>query len=74
MTDDQWPAELGERLRSCPATSVAAVAEAFADIGQDDVTGAVAALIAERTHLERLPRLPYRVGLTMYGDDGVSEW
>ena len=66
--------ELTTRLEACKNATVEDIAAAFEDDDQDEVTEAVVGLIAERTDVGRLPKLPYRVGFTLYGDQGVSEW
>ena len=53
---------------------VTAIGGAFEDDDQDDVTRTLVSIVADRTERTRLPSLPYRVGLTMYGDAGVSDW
>jgi hypothetical protein len=63
-----------ERFTSCRGWDVAKIAEAFADVEQDDVTRSLVQLFAERTDAGRLPALPYRVRLSMFGDTDVSEW
>ena len=66
--------DLLPRIDECKGRNVDDIASAFEDLDQDDVTEALVRLIAERTDVARLPKQPYRVGFTMYGDDGVSEW
>ena len=66
--------DLRPRLDECRGKVVEDIAAAFEDADQDDVTEELVRLIAERTDAGRLPKLPYRVGFTMYGDEGVSEW
>lgn len=63
-----------QRLDRCKGAPVEDIAAAFEGEDQDDVTEALVRLIAERTDASRLPARPYRVGFTMYGDEGVSEW
>lgn len=53
---------------------VTAIAAAFEDEDQDDITKALVSIIADRTDQRRLPSLPYRIGFTMYGDADVSDW
>lgn len=66
--------ELVDRLMQWKNRTVDEISTAFEDDDQDDVTEAVVRLVADRTDASRLPELPYRVGFTMYGDQGVSEW
>ena len=66
--------DLLDRFAECRSRSVDDIAAAFEDDDQDEVTQALVELIAERTDVTRLPKLPMRVGFTMYGDAGVSEW
>lgn len=65
---------LQERFGACAGQGVTAIAAAFEDDDQDEVTRKLVELIAERTDPARLPHVPYRVGFTMYGDTGVSDW
>jgi hypothetical protein len=66
--------DLIPRLEECKGKPAEVIAAAFEDDDQDEVTAALVRLIAERTDAARLPKLPFRVGFTMYGDQGVSEW
>jgi hypothetical protein len=66
--------ELEQRFKECAGREVADIAAAFEDDDQDDVTKALVSIIAGRTERSRLPERPYRVGLTLYGDAGVSDW
>jgi hypothetical protein len=66
--------DLTQRVEACRGNTVEEIAAAFEGDDQDEITEALVRLIAERTDAARLPKRPYRVGFTMYGDDGVSEW
>jgi len=66
--------DIAERISTCRGQDVTGIAAAFADAEQDDVTRALATMFGERTDIQALPSPTYAVGLTMYGDEDVSEW
>ena len=66
--------ELETRFKECVGMDVTTIAAAFEADDQDEVTRTLVSLIADRTDNKRLPKLPFRVGFTMYGDADVSEW
>lgn len=66
--------QIMQKLEECKGKTVEAIAAAFEDDDQDDITACLVELIAQRTDAARLAKRPFRVGFTMYGDQGVSEW
>lgn len=62
-----------DRIAACRGMDDDQIGAMLSDLDQEAVTRAAVELIGERTDTARL-RLPYVVGLTMYGDADVSEW
>lgn len=65
---------LRERLDFCKGLDAPAIASALADVDQDDVTAEIMRVFGERTLSSALPRVPFTMQHTMYGDLDVSDW
>ncbi len=62
-----------EQIASCKGMDAPGIAAAFAGAEQDDVTSELLSLIAERTDVAKLPRVPFVVRHKLYGDVDVSD-
>ena len=63
-----------ERFESCRGLDVPGIAAALSDLEQDEITYELMTLFAQRTVLSSLPKLPFVIRHTLYGDLDVSEW
>jgi len=63
-----------ERFEACRGLDVPGIAAALSDLEQDEITEELMTLFAQRTVPSALPRLPFVIRHTMYGDLDVSDW
>ncbi len=63
-----------EQIASCRGKDAPAIASVFGDAELDDVTRDLLDIVAERTEVAKLPRVPFTVRHTLYGDLDVSDW
>jgi hypothetical protein len=63
-----------EQVVSCKGLDAPGIAGVFVAVEQDDVTRELLSIVAERTNLAKLPRLPFVVRHKLYGDLDVSDW
>lgn len=65
---------LRERFAECKGLDARGIAAALDDLDQDDITAEVMQIFGERTTASALPRTPFSIQHTMYGDMDVSDW
>lgn len=63
-----------DRLADVKGLDAAGIAKAFDDVEQDEITAAIVDVFAARTTIAALPKRPFVVHHTMYGDLDVSDF